>query len=214
MIGNIVKRSVKTTIGLFIYSFGVYLTICANIGLAPWDCLSMGISAKTMVSYGIVHTITSIIVLAIDLLLGEKIGIGSILDALLVGNFIDFFRYLDIVPTDKGLVFGIVIMVIGLFICAWGQFFYMSAGLGCGPRDSLFVGLGKRVKAVPIGVVQIGVLGVVLLIGWLLGGPVGIGTVITTFGTGTAIQIVFNALKFEPRNVEHKDVIETIRMCH
>ena len=214
MIGNIVKRSVKTTIGLFIYSFGVYLTICANIGLAPWDCLSMGISAKTMISYGIVHTITSIIVLAIDPLLGEKIGIGSILDALLVGNFIDFFRFLDIVPTDKGLIFGIVIMVIGLFICAWGQFFYMSAGLGCGPRDSLFVGLGKRVKAVPIGVVQIGVLGVVLLIGWLLGGPVGIGTVITTFGTGTAIQIVFNALKFEPRNVEHKDVIETIRMCH
>ena len=204
----------RTAFGLFVFAFGTYLTICGNIGLAPWDALSMGVSYHTPLSYGIVHTIISIVLLVLDLLMKEKIGYGSVLDALLVGNFVDLFTRLHLLKTQERFVSGILFIFVGMLLMAWGQFFYMSAGLGCGPRDSLFVGLGKRVKAVPIGVVQIGVLGVVLLIGWLLGGPVGIGTVITTFGTGTAIQIVFNALKFEPRNVEHKDVIETVRMCH
>ena len=86
---QMIKEILKSALGLFIFSIGVYLTIEANIGLAPWDCLSMGVSGRVGYSYGIVHTVISIIILAVDILLKEKIGYGTILDALLVGNYVD-----------------------------------------------------------------------------------------------------------------------------
>ena len=86
----------------------------------------------------------------------------------------------------------------------------MSAGQCCGPRDALLVGLGKRLSFLPIGAVLVILYGTVLLIGWLLSGPVGIGTIVTTFGSGVVMQMVFNALKFEPRDVNHQSVFQTL----
>ena len=88
----------------------------------------------------------------------------------------------------------------------------MDAAQGCGPLDSLLIALGKRFHKTPIGVVQTALVGIALLIGWLLGGPVGIGTVISVFGMGTALQIVCKILHFEPRDVVHKNVFETNRI--
>ena len=95
---------------------------------------------------------------------------------------------------------------------AVGMWIYMRAAQGCGPRDSLLVGLGKRMPKVPIGVVEIILWSAVTLAGWLLGGPVGIGTLISTFGAGAVMQIVYNLLRFEPRNIVHMDVFETTRL--
>lgn len=102
-------------------------------------------------------------------------------------------------------------MCAGLFIMAFGQYIYMKEGLGCGPRDSLVVGIGRRMPRVPIGAVEIGVLSLALLGGWLLGGPVGIGTILSTFGVGIAMQIVFRLLRFEPRSVTHEHMLQTMK---
>jgi len=209
---QMIKEILKSAFGLFIFSIGVYLTIQANIGLAPWDCLSMGVSARVGMSYGIVHTIISIIIVLIDVLLKEKIGYGTILDALLVGNYVDLIDRIITLPDFNSLPIRIVMVVVGLLIMGYGQVFYMDAAQGCGPRDSLLVALGKRFPKTPIGVVQTGMVGIALLIGWLLGGPVGIGTVISVFGLGTALQIVCKIMHFEPRDVVHKNVIETNRI--
>ena len=209
---QMIKEILKSAFGLFIFSIGVYLTIQANIGLAPWDCLSMGVSARVGMSYGIVHTIISIIIVLIDVLLKEKIGYGTILDALLVGNYVDLIDRIITLPDFNSLPISIVMVVVGLLIMGYGQVFYMDAAQGCGPRDSLLVALGKRFPRTPIGVVQTGMVGIALLIGWLLGGPVGIGTVISVFGLGTALQIVCKIMHFEPRDVVHKNVIETNRI--
>jgi len=206
---QMIKEIVKSALGLFIFAIGVYLTIQANIGLAPWDCLSMGVSGRVGYSYGIVHTAISIIILVIDILLKEKIGYGTILDALLVGNYVDLIDRIITLPDFNSLPISIVMVVVGLLIMGYGQVFYMDAAQGCGPRDSLLVALGKRFPRTPIGVVQTGMVGIALLIGWLLGGPVGIGTVISVFGLGTALQIVCKIMHFEPRDVVHKNVIET-----
>ena len=88
----------------------------------------------------------------------------------------------------------------------------MSGCQGCGPRDAFFVGVGKRLPKVPIGAVQIIVQIAVLVIGYFLGGPVGIGTIIATFGIGTAMQIVYSIIKFEPRDIVHKDFFEILRL--
>lgn len=209
---QMIKEIFKSALGLFIFSIGVYLTIQANIGLAPWDCLSMGISRRVGYSYGIVHTAISIIILIIDILLKEKIGYGTILDALLVGNYVGLIDRIVTLPEFHSIPISCIMVIIGLFIMGYGQYFYMDAAQGCGPRDSLLIALGKRFPRTPIGVVQTVMVGIALLIGWLLGGPVGIGTVISVFGMGTALQIVCRIMHFEPRDVIHKNVFETNRI--
>ena len=94
---------------------------------------------------------------------------------------------------------------------AVGMWIYMSAEQCCGPRDSLLVGLGKRLPRLPIGFVEIILWAAVTLAGWLLGGPVGIGTLISTFGAGLVMQLVYSIIRFEPRKLIHRDVIEITR---
>ena len=197
--------------GLLVFSFGVHLTIFANIGLAPWDCLGMGLSYHTPLNYGLSMTLIALAVLGIDLLLHEKIGYGTIIDALLTGNFVQMFNSLNPLPLNKNLWAGIVIMLAGFVFMALGMAVYMKSEQCCGPRDALLVGLGKRMKKIPIGMVEVILWAAVLLTGWLLGGPVGPGTVISTFGAGAVMHVVYSLMHFEPRELKHRDVIEISR---
>ena len=208
---KIIFAWVRIVFGLFVFSLGVHLTIRANLGLAPWDCLGMGISYHTPLNYGLSMTLMAVVILIIDVLMKEKIGFGTIIDALLTGNFVQLFNDIDPFPETKSVFFGIIIIIAGLAIMAIGQYFYMKSAQCCGPRDALLVGLGKRMKRFPIGAVQIILWGTVLLIGWLLGGPVGIGTIVSTFGSGLVMQIVYSVIKFEPREIKHQSVFETVK---
>ena len=198
--------------GLLVFAFGVHLTIFANIGLAPWDCLGMGIAKHTPLNYGISMTIMAIVILLADILLRERIGFGTVIDALLTGNFVQAFNSLNPFPENHSLPVGIMLMLVGFVFMAIGMWIYMSAEECCGPRDALLVGLGKRLPRFPIGIVEVLLWSVVLLAGWLLGGPVGIGTLISTFGAGLIMQLVYTLVRFEPRNLRHKDVLEVSRI--
>ena len=103
-------------------------------------------------------------------------------------------------------------MLAGFVFMALGMWIYMRGEQCCGPRDSLLVGLGKRMPKVPIGIVEIILWVVVLLAGWVLGGPVGIGTLISTFGAGLVMQVVYSLIHFEPRKVKHLDLLTVTRM--
>lgn len=201
----------RIVIGLFVFAFGVHLTIFANIGLAPWDCLGMGISYHTPLNYGLSMTLVALTVLGIDVVLKEKIGFGTIIDALLTGNFVQLFNSLNPLPLNDRLWSGILIMLVGFVFMALGMAVYMKSEQCCGPRDALLVGLGKRLPRIPIGIVEIILWSVVLFVGWLLGGPIGIGTIISTFGAGLVMQIVYSLIRFEPREMRHRGVIEISR---
>lgn len=201
----------RIVFGLLVFAFGVHLTIFANIGLAPWDCLGMGISYHTPLNYGLSMTIMAVVILGIDLMLKERIGFGTIIDALLTGNFVQMYNDLNPLPKNDSLWLGVGLMLVGFVFMALGMWIYMSAGQCCGPRDALLVGLGKRLPSVPIGIVEILLWAAVLLAGWLLSGPVGIGTLISTFGAGLIMQLVYNVIHFEPRSVVHRDVVEAVR---
>ena len=194
--------------GLAVFAFGVHLTIFANIGLAPWDCLGMGIAKNTFLNYGLAMTATSVVILFIDYLLNEPLGYGTIIDALITNNLVQLYNDINPLPENNDTFFGIVLMVIGFFFMAIGMWIYMKAAQGCGPRDSLLVGLGKLMPKMPIGVVEILLWAAVLVIGWLLGGPVGIGTLIATFGAGAVMQIEYTLLRFDPRDIKHRNVTE------
>ena len=200
----------QITAGLFVFSFGVYLTIFAGIGLAPWDCLAAGISLHTPLNYGMAMTCISILVLGIDLLLGEQVGFGTVLNALVIGGFVQMFSDLNPFQAPETLPVSILVILFGLTVMAFGQYYYIRSAQGCGPRDALLIGIGKRMKKVPIGFVQIIILAAVLLIGFLLGGPIGIGTVLTTFGSGLLMQVVFRIMRFEPRNVVQHSISDLL----
>ena len=208
---RILKEWLQIAAGLFVFAFGVHLTIKANIGLAPWDCLGMGISYHTPLNYGLSMTAMAVAILLIDLALRERIGFGTIIDALLTGNFVQLFNDLDRLPENHSLLLGVAIMLVGFVFMALGMWIYMRAAQGCGPRDSLLIGLGKRLPRLPIGAVEILLWAAVLLLGGLLGGPVGVGTLISTVCAGAVMQLVYNLLRFEPRSIRHRDVAEIAR---
>ncbi|MBQ9364501.1 MAG: hypothetical protein IJT82_01890 [Schwartzia sp.] len=205
---TILKQWLQIAAGLLVFAFGVHLTIYANIGLAPWDCLGMGIALHTPLNYGLAMTIMGIAILVVDLRLREKIGYGTIIDALLTGNFVQMFNSINPFPENQSLPNGVVLMLIGFVFMAFGMFFYMKAGQCCGPRDALLVGIGKRLPKIPIGIVQIILWAAVLLAGWLLGGAVGAGTLLSTVGAGAIMQVIYNIIHFEPREIRHRDVSE------
>ncbi len=195
--------------GLLVFALGVHMTIYANIGLAPWDCLGMGIAKHTPLNYGLSMTSMAVVILLIDLALKEKIGFGTIIDALLTGNFVQMFNDLNPFPENHSLWAGIFIMLCGFVFMALGMWIYMRQEQGCGPRDALLVGLGKRAPRLPIGVVEILLWAAVVVVGYLLGGPVGIGTVISVVCAGLVMQAVYTAVRFEPRHLKHRSVAET-----
>ena len=204
---RIVLQWLRIVLGLLVFAFGVHLTIFANIGLAPWDCLGMGIARHTPLNYGLSMTAMSLLILGIDLLLKEKIGYGTVIDALLTGNFVQMFNDLNPFEENRSVPMGIVLMLAGFVFMALGMYIYMRGEQCCGPRDSLLVGIGKRLPRLPIGIVEILLWAAVLLAGWLLGGPVGIGTLISTFGAGLVMQLVYSLLRLEPRSLRHQDIV-------
>ena len=210
--GKIIRQWLRIVAGLLVFAFGVHLTIFANIGLAPWDCLGMGIAKHTPLNYGLAMTIMAVVILGIDLLLKERIGYGTVIDALLTGNFVQMYNDLNPFPLNDNLWIGIAVMTGGFVMMALGMWIYMKGEQCCGPRDALLVGLGRRVPKMPIGLVEILLWAAVLLAGWLLGGPVGIGTLISTFGAGLVLQCVYRIIRFEPRSIRHRDIIQITRI--
>ena len=122
------------------------------------------------------------------------------------------FNYLNPLSENTNTWIGIAIMLFGFVFMALGMWIYMKAEQCCGPRDALLVGLGKHLPKIPIGVVEVLLWAVVLLGGFLLGGPIGIGTVISTFGAGIIMQFVYNIIRFEPRKLKHRGVAETAKV--
>ena len=210
--GAILLNMVLAAVSLFVNGFGVYLTVHANIGAGPWDVLNLGVSKTLGILYGTASVAISFTILIIDVLMREPIGIAMVIDAIVVGKTVDLFNRIDIVPVPKTLAGGVVMMLIGLVVIAYTQFTYMAAALGCGPRDTLLVGLAKRLKRLPIGAVSIGLLSLATLIGWLLGGPVGVGTLICAFCAGPIMQFSFHTVRFDAKAVRHQHFGESLRV--
>ena len=188
---SIVTGWLRILIGLLIYSFGVYLTIYANIGLAPWDCLGMGIAKRTPLNYGSSMVLIGICAIIVQLILCERIGFATLFDALLTGNIVQLLTDIYPYPEKHSLLLGIAYMLFGFLFIALGMYVYMKAEQGCGPKDGLLIAIGKRLPKI------------------LLGGSVGIGTVISILGAGAVMHLFYSIIRFEPRKLKHRSIQET-----
>lgn len=202
-------RSTYAALGLVVYSFGVYLQLQANMGISPWNSLNLGLSMRLPLSFGTASIVISLVIIAMDLLLRESIGLGTILDALVVGWALDFFLWTGMIPLVTGAFSQLAVFLLGLLIMCLGAYLYMKQALSCGPRDALLVALGKRFPRCSIGVINMALLAAVLVVSTLLGSTLGPGTLITIFGTGIMMDLVFKLLHFEPRDVVHESLTQT-----
>ena len=208
--GAILLNMLIAAASLFVNGFGIYLTIQADIGAAPWDVLNLGLSKSLGILYGSASIAVSFTILIIDILLKEPIGIAMFIDAVVVGKAVDFFNRLHLVPRCRSLAAAVAVLIAGLFVLAYTQYTYMIASLGCGPRDTLLVGLARRARRLPIGLISVALLSSATLIGWLLGGPVGIGTILCAFGSGPVMQLAFRTVRFDATSVSHQRLRDSL----
>ncbi|WKY43119.1 hypothetical protein Q5O14_10625 [Eubacteriaceae bacterium ES2] len=200
---NYFIRFIKLNFGLFLYGLGIIVTMKANIGYAPWEVLHSGLSQTLGISIGLINTSVGALIVLIVFLLGEKIGLGTIFNMFMIGLFMDMILYLDFIPTLNHFIVGLPTLILGLFIISFGTYFYISSAFGAGPRDSLMVAVARK-TGWPVGLCR-GILEVsVVIIGFFLGGMVGIGTVISAVAIGFCVQITFRIMRFDPTQTKHE----------
>ena len=190
------KPKLKTFIllcfGLSIFGFGSSLLIHSEIGNAPWVVLAEGIANQFNWSIGFATFISSIVVLLIWIPLGEKPGIGTIMNILIIATVLDLSTNIFNLTSNLFLI-NFLIALSGVIIVGIGSGIYLIANLGPGPRDGLMTGLQKA-SGYPIAWVRSLIEITVVLLGWILGGTVGLGTLLFTFGVGPAVAFGLNII--------------------
>ena len=184
------KPSLKTfvylCVGMILFGFGEGLLIVSGIGASPWNVLHQGIAINVGLSIGTIAFLVSFLVLLLWFFLDQKIGMGTIINFIIIAIMIDLTIYFFEKPEEIFLQFFIVIT--GILIIGFGTAMYLIANLGAGPRDGLMTGLQKKIGA-PIALVRICIEITVVLIGWFLGGVVGVGTLFFAILIGPAVAL-------------------------
>ena len=172
--------------GLALFGLGEGLLIVSVAGASPWSVLAQGIYLNVGFSVGIITILISVVVLVIWLPLNQKPGIGTILNALIIGLMIDVC--IRFVPTPENYTSQLLLALLAVFTVGLGGGIYLVANLGAGPRDGLMVGLQKKTN-LPIAAVRAFLEITVVSVGWYLGGIVGVGTLLFAFGIGPAVAL-------------------------
>lgn len=179
-------------LGLLIYGLGVALTVQASLGIAPWDVFAQGISIQTGLSFGVSTVIVSVLVLLAWIPLRVRPGVGTVLNAILIGLFADF--WLLLLP-DLAIYWQQLLMfLVGVVIVAIATGLYISSELGSGPRDGLMQGTATALDK-PFWLVRTGYEGTVLTLGALMGGQVREGTLIFALSIGYLVQLSLKIFK-------------------
>ncbi|MGD8191631.1 YczE/YyaS/YitT family protein [Brevibacillus ginsengisoli] len=180
-------RYVMFTLGLAVIAFGSMLCIRANFGVAPWEVFHIGLQKTFGLTIGTWSQLVGVVVMVISYLVAKiKPGIPMILNVLFFGWFLDIFLWLDIAHADL-LFTRIIQFSLGMILTAIGIGMYISPRLGAGPRDSLMLAFHEK-RGWSIQRVRTCIEVCVLLIGWFLGGPVNVGTLLIAVLTGPMIQ--------------------------
>ena len=180
------NRVVILFFGLAIFGLGDSLLVQANLGNAPWTVFAQGLSLKTHWPLGVSTLIISVFVLLIWIPLKERPGFGTLSNIVLIATFIQIGT--EIFPKQQTLVSGILFDLIGITLVGIGSSLYITCGLGPGPRDGAMTGIHHR-TGIRVGRVRLGIEITVLVIGWLLGGTVGLGTALFAGLIGQSVAI-------------------------
>jgi uncharacterized membrane protein YczE len=183
-------------VGLVLFGVGIALMARAGLGLGPWEVFHQGIALLTGLQLGTVSILVGIPVMAAWYPLGERPGVGTILNIAIIGTATNVA--MDLIPAAQDLPVQVVMMLAGVGTIAVGSGLYLASDLGPGPRDGLMTGLhlrfGWSIRRARTGI-ELGV----LVLGFVLGGTIGIGTIVFALGIGPAVQVALRVFDREGR---------------
>jgi uncharacterized membrane protein YczE len=179
------RRLVQLYLGLVLYGFSTSLLVLSGLGLAPWDVFHQGLAKHSNLAIGTWSIIVGLFVLLLWIPLRERPGIGTVSNVVFIGGTMDVV--LAHLSPPHELALRIVCLVVGVFLNGVATGAYIGAGLGPGPRDGLMTGLARRGHS--IRVVRTSLEASVVVIGWLLGGTVGVGTVLYALSIGPLAHV-------------------------
>lgn len=206
----VVIRLFRLFFGLFLYAAGIVLTMQAHIGYAPWEVFHAGLAKVLGTQIGTVTILVGLVIGIAVMLFGEPLGFGTVCNMVVVGLFMNILLGSGLFAELSNPVLGVVQLIAGLFVISLASYFYISSGFGAGPRDSLMVLLSRKTKF-SVGTCRGAMEVSVTLVGFLMGGLLGWGTLLSAVLIGFCIQITFKVLHFDPKKVVHEDFVSSYR---
>lgn len=173
-------------VGLAVVTTGFGMVIRPGVGAAPWDIFHLGVNRQTGLPLGVVMQLTGLVIILLNWSLKIKPGLGMVLNMLSVGPMVQVV--LAVLPTPETLWGRWLMLAVGIFLAGFGTAFYVSADLGSGPRDGMMIGLTRKL-GLPVAVIKNGMDITVALVGWLLGGPLGFGSILVALSLGPSVQL-------------------------
>ncbi|MBS9781130.1 MAG: YitT family protein [Gammaproteobacteria bacterium] len=184
-------------LSLFIFGVGEGLLVLASLGSSPWTVLAQGIALKTGVNIGICTLLISLSVMLTWIPFEQKLGLGTVLNILLIAFGLGVS--VQVFDSPETMAYRLILAILGVVIVGVASSFYLTCHMGAGPRDGLMVGL-CQVTGWRIGVIRTSIEVVVCFIGWLLGGVVGISTLLFAFGVGWVLQVALSVIIWFHKN--------------
>ncbi len=203
---SFLRRLPSLYFGLFLFALGAVMILYANLGMSSWGVFQIGIMNILGLSFGQASQLVGLGVLILGWFLGFPPGFGTVMNMYFIGFFIDVIMGWWTMPVYNNLVAQSAMLVGGMAMIGVASFFYLNPKLGAGPRDGLMIGLVQKLDR-PVGQIRGGIEVTVTIIGYLMGGPVGVGTVITAFTIGYFVQFAFRLGNYD-RNAKHMDLYE------
>ena len=198
LLGGRTTRFVALQGGIFLFALGIVMTLRSDLGLGPWDVLHQGLADHSPLSFGVAGIVVGVGVLAGAMALGGvSLGAGTLLNAVLIGAFVDLLIWVDVVPHPDALGARLLLDVAGVLLIGVGTAVYIGAAMGAGPRDSFMLAVARRF-GLRVGVSRTLIELAALAGGAALGGTVGIGTLIFALGVGPAVEASFRLLDRSP----------------
>lgn len=207
---KILLRILRLFAGLFTYAVGIVFTINANLGFSPWDVFHKGLSNTIHITMGQASMFVGFALIVFDTVFGERLGWGTLFNMFFIGFFMDFLMLNHLIPITQSIFSGVLMMLFGMLVIGIASYLYIGAGLGSGPRDGLMVALTKKTGK-SVRVIRTIIEASALIIGYALGGYVGVGTFIMALTTGYFVQFAFKVFKFDVKAVKHRFIDEDIK---
>ncbi len=200
--GNLVeflKKLPSLYFGLFLFAVGSVTNLYSGLGMSPWGVFHVGLTGPSGLTLGQVSQLVGLVVLLLGWGLGFPPGFGTVSNMIFIGWFTDRIMEWGLVPKPADALGQYALLASSVVLVGAGSLFYMRVQLGAGPRDGLMVGLLRRLNR-QVWMVRGGIEVTVLVLGYLLGGPVGIGTVVTALTIGYSVQMAFKLGRFEGKS--------------
>ena len=213
MLREYTKRVLVCVTGLFLCGMGNVLSIKAGeVGTNAWNTLALGISGTSGVSFGTATILVSCVIILIDVVGRGKLGFGSLLNFLLIPVFSDLcLVWFDFFPAAPNMVWGMVCTLAAQLWLSFSIVLYMKAAMGCGPRDTLMVIIGRKMPKLPIGAAKLVLEAGALAAGVALGAPFGLGSIAVLVLQASMFQFACWVCRYEPRAVEHENFADTVK---